>query len=183
MTLLDWALVVLWAGIALAGFFKGVVRIVFGVGGLALGVWLAVVIGPDIAAALGEWVHQPWLAVLLAWLIPPLVVAPLCLVAGWGLERALEGLKLGCLNRGLGMILAGAVAAVTLAVLLVGAVRLSPGLAAYEGRSALLDALTGIAGRAAPAGREASQEAAAEQASPPTPTKVPAPATGGSSGR
>ena len=38
MTFLDWVLVVVWAGITLGGFFKGAIRIVFGLGGVALGI-------------------------------------------------------------------------------------------------------------------------------------------------
>ena len=105
MTVLDWVLVVVWSGITLGGFFKGAIRIVFGFGGLALGLWSAAV---------------------------------LCLLAGWGMERTLEALKLGCLNRLLGAALAGAAAAVVLAVLLLTAVGLSPEVAALGERSVVL---------------------------------------------
>ena len=45
MTPLDWVLVVVWLGLTLGGFWKGAVRIIFGGGGLAAGLWLAVVAG------------------------------------------------------------------------------------------------------------------------------------------
>ena len=47
MTVVDWVLVVVWLGLALGGFWKGAVRLIFGGGGLAAGVWLAVVSGAD----------------------------------------------------------------------------------------------------------------------------------------
>ncbi len=111
MTVLDWVLVVVWAGIALGGFFKGAVRIVFGLGGAALGIWLAVVVGPDLGVSLTGTVNSEWLVFGLAYLIPFVVVSLLCLLAGWGMEKTLEALKLGCLNRVFGAVLAGAAAA------------------------------------------------------------------------
>jgi len=148
MTVLDWVLVVIWAGIALGGFFKGAVRIVFGFGGAALGIWLAVVVGPDLAISLTGTVNSEWMVLGLAYLIPFVVVTLLCLLAGWGMEKTLEGLKLGCLNRLLGAVLAGAAAAAVLAVLLVSAVRMSPELAAFEERSALLTRVQKVVGLA-----------------------------------
>jgi len=138
MTFLDWVLVVVWAGITLGGFFKGAIRIIFGLGGVALGLWLAVVVAPDLAASLAGWVNSEWLTLVLAYLLPVVVVALLCLLAGWGMEKTLEAFKLGCVNRVLGAALAGAVAAAVLAMLLVTAVRLSPRLASIEERSILL---------------------------------------------
>jgi uncharacterized membrane protein required for colicin V production len=138
MTILDWLLVVIWAGITLGGFWKGAVRIVFGCGGLALGIWLSVVIGDDLLSSLVVGVSNQWLALALAYLGPVFVVSGLCFAAGWGMEKTLEGLKLGCLNRVLGAVLAGTVSAVVLAVLLVTAVGISPEVARYEERSALL---------------------------------------------
>jgi len=138
MTVLDWVLVVVWTGITLGGFFKGAIQIVFGLGGVALGLWLSVVVGPDLAVTLTGLVNSEWLTLGMAYLLPLVVVALLCLLAGWGMEKTLEALKLGCLNRLLGAALAGTTAAVVLAVLLVTAVRLSPELAEIEERSVLL---------------------------------------------
>ncbi len=70
MTILDWVLVVVWAGITLGGFFKGAVRLVFTFGGLILGLWLSVVVGPDLAGVLADSVNNEWLAVALAYSIP-----------------------------------------------------------------------------------------------------------------
>ena len=86
MTVLDVVLVVVWAGITLGGFFKGAIRIVFGLGGAALGIWLAVVIGPDLAIVLADRVDNRWVASALAYLAPLAVVSLLCLVAGWGID-------------------------------------------------------------------------------------------------
>ena len=138
MTILDILLVIVWAGITLGGFFKGAIRIVFGLGGVALGIWLSVVVGPDLAVSLTGLVNSEWLTLIMAYLLPLVVVALLCLLAGWGMEKTLEALKLGCVNRFLGAVLAGAAAAAVLAMLLVTAVRLSPELASMEERSVLL---------------------------------------------
>ena len=139
MTILDWVLVVVWAGITLAGFFKGAIRLVFGLGGLALGVWLSVVTGAEVAEMIAAYVPQHVIAVVLGYLVPWLVVGLLCAAAGWGMERALDALKLGCVNRLLGAALAGAAAAVVLGLLLLTAVRVSPEVAAVEHRSLLLE--------------------------------------------
>ncbi|MGD8440385.1 MAG: CvpA family protein [Holophagae bacterium] len=139
MTILDWVLVVVWTGITLAGFFKGAIRIVFGLGGLALGVWLSVVTGADVAEMIAAHVPQHVVAVGLGYLVPWLVVSVLCAIAGWGMERALDALGLGCVNRVLGAALAGVAAAVVLGLLLLTVVRLSPEIAAVEHRSVLLE--------------------------------------------
>jgi uncharacterized membrane protein required for colicin V production len=149
MTALDWVLVVIWAGITLGGFFKGAIRIVFGLGGVALGVWMAIVVSPDLALALTGHVNSEWLLLGLAYFIPFALVSLLCLLAGWGMEKTLEAFKLGCLNRLLGAALAGTVGAVVLALLLVSAVRLSPEVAEIQRRSALLDTARQVAGVAA----------------------------------
>jgi membrane protein required for colicin V production len=138
MTILDWVLVVVWLGLTLAGFWKGAIRIVFGCGGLVLGIWLAVVVGDELVILVSRSVDQAMLAAGLAYLLPVVVVSGLCLLAGWGMEKTLEALKLGCLNRLLGALLVGTAAACMLAVLLVSAVRISPEVAAIEERSVLL---------------------------------------------
>jgi uncharacterized membrane protein required for colicin V production len=164
MTILDLVLVVVWAGITLGGFFKGAIRIVFGLGGVALGIWLSVIVAPDLAVSLTGLVNSEWLTLVLAYLLPFVVVALLCLLAGWGMEKTLEALKLGCLNRLLGAALAGAVAAAVLAVLLVTAVRLSPELAAIEERSVLLARVQAAMGWAVESREGEAQEAEAPAA-------------------
>ncbi len=164
MTILDIVLVVVWAGITLGGFFKGAIRIVFGLGGVALGIWLSVVVAPDLALTLTGLVNSEWLTLIMAYLLPLVVVSLLCLLAGWGMEKTLEALKLGCVNRFLGATLAGAVAAVVLAILLVTAVRLSPELAAMEERSILLTRVQAAMGWAADLGEDGAQEADAPAA-------------------
>jgi uncharacterized membrane protein required for colicin V production len=151
MTALDWVLVAVWAGITLAGFFKGAIRIVFGLGGFALGVWLAMVTGPELVPLVADAVPPTWLAVAIAHVLPWLVVTVLCAVAGWGMEKTLEALKLGCLNRLLGAAIAGAAAAVVLALLLLTAVQLSPPLAAVGRRSVVLEQVRDVVGGGAAA--------------------------------
>lgn len=159
MTILDIVLVVVWAGITLGGFFKGAIRIVFGLGGVALGIWLSVVVAPDLALSLTGLVNSEWLTLILAYLLPLVVVALLCLLAGWGMEKTLEALKLGCVNRLLGAALAGATAAAVLAILLVTAVRLSPELAEMEERSVLLARVQSVMGLAIEVTEDEPQEA------------------------
>jgi len=164
MTILDIVLVVVWAGITLGGFFKGAIRIVFGLGGVALGIWLSVVVGPDLAVSLTGLVNSEWLTLIMAYLLPLVVVSLLCLLAGWGMEKSLEALKLGCVNRILGAALAGAAAAAVLAILLVSAVRLSPELAAMEERSVLLARVQAAMGWAVDSGEAEAQDADAPAA-------------------
>ncbi len=130
MTLLDWALVVVWAGVTLAGFWRGAVRLVLGIGGGVAGLWLAVVAGEDIAAQLDTIIGPGWLAAVLGRLLPLVLCTLLAWAAGWGFENTLQALHLGWLNRLLGATLAGVAAALLLAVLIVTASRFSPGAAA-----------------------------------------------------
>lgn len=126
MTLLDWVLVVLWGGVALSGFWKGAVRLVFGIGGLVIGLWLAVAIGQDLGIALAGHVTPLWVAAALGRVIPVLAALLLFGLAGWGIDRTLKAMRLGWLNRLLGAALAGSVGAVLLGVLLVLSLGISP---------------------------------------------------------
>jgi len=164
MTILDIVLVVVWAGITLGGFFKGAIRIVFGLGGVALGIWLSVIVGADLAISLTGLVNSERLTLVMAYLLPLAVVSLLCLLAGWGMEKSLEALKLGCLNRLLGAGLAGAAAAAVLAILLVTAVKLSPELAAMEERSMLLPRVQAAMGWAVDTREDEAQDADAPAA-------------------
>jgi uncharacterized membrane protein required for colicin V production len=129
MTILDGVLLVVWLGLALGGFWKGAVRIIFGGGGLIAGVWLAVVAGADAQAALEGVFGIPWLSAVLGRLLLVFLVAGLCLLAGWGIERTLTALHLGWLNRLFGAMLAAVVAAIVLGLVVVVAIQFSPELA------------------------------------------------------
>jgi uncharacterized membrane protein required for colicin V production len=158
MTLLDWALLVVWLGVTLSGFWKGAVRLVFGGGGLVVGVWLAVTAGSDAAAALEPVVGISWIAVVLGRLLPLVACVLVGLVAGWGIERTLEALHLGWLNRLCGAGLAGAAGLLLLSLFLVTAMRLSPTFEEIAARSLLAPWLARMLGWVA------SQEAAADAA-------------------
>jgi uncharacterized membrane protein required for colicin V production len=145
MTPLDWILVVLWGGITLGGFWKGAIRIVFGIGGLLVGVWLALVLGPGLSDRLAESITTPWLVTALGYLIPVVAAALLFGLAGWGIERTLKAVGMGCLNRMAGAALTGAVAAVLLGVLLVMSLGLSPEWAEVVRASLLFPYLADIA--------------------------------------
>lgn len=130
MTVVDWVLLVVWVGLALGGFWKGAVRIIFTGGGLVVGLWLAVVAGDDAQAALEGVMGVPWLSAILGRLLLVVLCAGLALLAGWGIERTLTAMRLGWLNRLLGAVLAAVVAAVLLGMLVVVAIQVSPELAA-----------------------------------------------------
>ena len=155
MTLVDVVLGVVWLGITLGGFWKGALRIVFGLSGLVLGLWLAVATHLEVAERLAPWV-QPPLATVLGWLLPSLVCLGLAVAAGWGLQRTLEALHLGWLDRLAGAALAGLVGAVLLLGVVLVAAGASPVVAELCARSSLLTSITrllpaGVADLLAPA--------------------------------
>jgi membrane protein required for colicin V production len=137
MTWLDVVLGLVWLGAALSGFWKGAVRLVFSLGGLIAGLWFASVIGADLSGRLEATVGIAAVAVALGYLIPVLLCLLLAFVAGWGLERTCEALRLGWLNRLGGAALAGVAAAVLLGVLVTVAAGVSPEFAAVAQRSTL----------------------------------------------
>ncbi len=141
MMILDWILVVLFAGIALSGFWKGAVRIVFGIGGAVSGLWLAATAGGDLAARLEPTVGIGWLALAFGWIIPIALCVAVCLFAGWGVERTLEALHLKWLNRLLGAVVAGGVGLFLLLCLIIAGVQLSPALAELCSQSYLIPRL------------------------------------------
>ncbi|HOC44902.1 MAG TPA: CvpA family protein [Thermoanaerobaculales bacterium] len=172
MTALDWALAVVWLGIALCGFWKGAARLVLGIGGLVAGLWLAVAVGVDAAALLQGWLGPGWIAAALGRVLPAVACIALCLAAGWGISRTLEAVHLGWLNRLAGALLAGGVGLIVLAVLLGAAARTSPSLRELSGRSLLAPRLLAVWGQSADAQAEAAGVNEAPQAG-----------TNGSSGR
>jgi uncharacterized membrane protein required for colicin V production len=129
MTVVDWVLIVVWLGLTLGGFWKGAVRIIFGGGGLAAGLWLAVIAGADAQAALEGVIGISWLAAVLGRILLVVLCTGLALLAGWGIEHTLKALHLGWVNRLLGAVLAGLVAAFLLGMMVIVAIQFSPELA------------------------------------------------------
>jgi uncharacterized membrane protein required for colicin V production len=129
MTVVDWVLIVVWLGLTLGGFWKGAVRMIFGGGGLAVGLWLAVIAGADAQAALEGVIGIPWIAAVLGRLLLVVLTTGLCLLAGWGIEQTLKALHLGWLNRLFGAALVGLVAAFLLGLVVIVAIQFSPELA------------------------------------------------------
>jgi len=142
MTVLDWVLLTVWLGVTLAGFWKGAMRFVLGGGGVVAGVWLAVVAGSDLAHSLEPLVGEGWVSSLAGVVLPVLLCVGLGLVAGWGFEKTLRALHLGWLNRLAGALLAGLVAAVLLAVLVIFACGVSPAFAEQVAESRLVPFLS-----------------------------------------
>lgn len=138
MTALDWGLLVVWLGVALCGFWKGALRIVFGVGGAIAGIWLAVATGSDLADYLVAQQGVPGLvASLVGYLLPLVICLVVAFFAGWGLERTMKALYLGWLNRLAGALLAGFSAALLLAVAVAYSARFSPAWAELCNQSLL----------------------------------------------
>jgi uncharacterized membrane protein required for colicin V production len=159
MTLLDWALLLVWLGVTLSGFWKGAVRLVFGGGGLIVGVWLALAAGGDAAAAVENLIGIDWLAGVLGRLLLVLVCVLVGLLAGWGIEKTLKELHLGWLNRLSGAALAAVVGMLLLSVFLVTAIGFSPTFRELANESLLAPRLMEFLGWAI------SQEAAADAVS------------------
>jgi uncharacterized membrane protein required for colicin V production len=160
MSFLDWILLLVWLGVTLSGFWEGAVRLVFGGGGLIAGLWLAIAVGGDAAAALEPVLAVAWLAAVLGRVLPLLGCVLVALAAGWGIERTLKALHLKWLNRLGGAMLAGVVAAALLGLFLVTAMRLSPAWNEWCGESVLAPRLVRLWGWTVE-----SQEAAAEAVS------------------
>ena len=129
MTVVDWVLIIVWLGLTLGGFWKGAVRIIFGGGGMAAGLWLAVVAGADAQAALEGVLGIPWLSAVLGRVLLVVLCTGLAVLAGWGIEHTLKEMHLGWVNRLLGAALAGLVAAFLLGLLVIIAIQFSPELA------------------------------------------------------
>ncbi len=144
MIFLDWVLLVLWLGITLSGFWKGAVRIVFGIGGFVVGLWLALVAGPQAESVVAGVMGDGWIAAALARLLLVLACATLFLVAGWGLQKTLEAMHMGWLNRIVGAVLAGGVGVVLLAVLVGFGARLSPGWEEWSRDSLFVEPLVDV---------------------------------------
>jgi len=171
MTPLDWVLVVVWLGIALTGFWKGAIQIVFTVGGIAAGVWLALTLGDGLADRLALHVGPGWIAEVLGRVLPLVASAGLAALAGWGLVRTLEGLRLGWVNRVLGFVLAAVAGGILLVVLVSGTAHLSPSWSALVSRSRLVPSVTWWVG----VPQDTAEEATVPASSTPGPTVTPSP--------
>jgi membrane protein required for colicin V production len=152
MTVLDWVLLCTVLGIALGGFWKGAVRLVFGIGGLLAGLWLAVTAGDPVALALVELlpVSVSWIGTVVGPILLFAVGAGVFFIAGWGIDRTLEGLRLGWLNRAAGALVAFVVGTLMIGVLMVMAARSSPSFAAQCRRSVIVSSVFDLVSRSWP---------------------------------
>ena len=137
MTLLDWTILIIWAGFTLSGFWKGAVRIVFGIGGLIVGVWMALALGETVEIWLLDIINIDWLAAVFGRIIPCVCCVMIFLISGWGLDRTLQALHLKFLNRALGALLAGCIGALLLGIFLITAIEMSADFAAISKNSIL----------------------------------------------
>lgn len=171
MTPLDWVLVVVWLGIGLTGFWKGAIQIVFTVGGVVAGVWLALVLGDGLANTLAVRLGSGWMVEVLARLLPVVASVGLAALAGWGLVRTLEALHLGWVNRVLGFLLAAAAGGLLLVILVAGTAHLSPSWSELVSRSRLLPFVTGWVGSP----QDTAEDATVPVSSTPEPAVTPSP--------
>jgi uncharacterized membrane protein required for colicin V production len=114
---------------------------VFGLGGLVAGIWLAAVAGAEAQSVVAGVVGVDWVAAVLARMLLVIACLTLCLIAGWGIEKTLEALHMGWLNRLAGALLAGLVGVVLLAVIVGVAARVSPDWEDWTEDSVLTDSL------------------------------------------
>jgi membrane protein required for colicin V production len=144
VTLLDVGLLLVWLGVALSGFWKGAVRIVFGAGGAIAGIWLAVVAGADVEAWLDQLVPIDWVAAIGGRVLPIFACLGLFGLSGWGIDRTLRALHLSWVNRTMGALLAAVVGAILLGAFLVIAAEFSPTFAGLCERSLIAPVLVDL---------------------------------------
>jgi len=138
VTLLDIAILLVWLGLALCGFWKGAVQIVFGVSGVVAGVATALVVGDRLASEIAVHIANELVADVLGRAVPFLGCVVVFALAGWGIERTLRSLRLNWFNRLLGAALTGVVGALAVALLLSVAADASPAWAEACSESVLL---------------------------------------------
>jgi uncharacterized membrane protein required for colicin V production len=108
------------------------------------GIWLAAMAGADAQALVAGVIGVDWMAAVLARLGLVLTCLLLCLIAGWGIERTLEGLHMGWLNRMAGALLAGVVGIILLSLVVGVADRLAPQWDDWTEQSLLTDQLESV---------------------------------------
>ena len=114
MTVVDWIIVAVLAGSVLAGIVQGVLRSIFSLGGLILGLVVAAWNYERIARFVQPILHNEKVSDAIGFILIALLVAGLCAAIGIFLSKAFQKLGLGCLDS-----LAGAIFGFFQGVLLV----------------------------------------------------------------
>lgn len=119
MNWLDWVLVAMVGASVLTGLFKGAVRTVFSLAGLAIGFFVASRESGALALVLGRWMSDK-VAGAVAFILIFLGIGLAFALVGWLLRRAIEKLSLTWLDR-----VAGAALGLLRGVAIVGVLALA----------------------------------------------------------
>jgi membrane protein required for colicin V production len=104
MTIFEIAVLLVILLSALAGFATGLIRSVFSLAGLILGIAIASARYKVVAHRLGGLIDSPAFAQLVAFCIVAILVMVLAGLAGWFLRKLVHGVGLGWLDRSLGLL-------------------------------------------------------------------------------
>ncbi len=104
MTIFEIAVLLVILLSALAGFATGLIRSVFSLAGLILGIAFASYQYKVVAHRLAPIIDSPALAQLAAFCIVAILVMVLAGLAGWALRKLVHGVGLGWLDRTLGLL-------------------------------------------------------------------------------
>ncbi|WP_263418253.1 CvpA family protein [Terriglobus albidus] len=99
MTPVDYAIVALLAWSVIAAFLRGLIRSLFSLAGIALGIVLAGVYYERVAALLTRWVTARSAAETAAFLIIAFAVMLLATLAGFAIRKSCEAIGLGMADR------------------------------------------------------------------------------------
>ncbi len=119
MNWVDWILIAIVGASFLAGLWRGAVRTVFSLAGLAVGFWLAAKESGALALILERWM-SPSVAAAVAFLFVFLGVGVVAALAGWLLRKALEKMAMSWVDR-----LAGAAFGLARGLAIVGVLALA----------------------------------------------------------
>lgn len=99
MTVVDWIIVLILAGAVITGLAQGLIRSVFGLGGLLLGLVLGAWNYGRVAKVLYPVVRSWGVANTIGFLLIAIVVAALATAVGSLLSKVMHQIGLGCLDR------------------------------------------------------------------------------------
>lgn len=105
MSPLDWLLLVIVGGSAVAGLLRGFVGVVASIAGWLLGGWAALTFGADVAAMFASDIEPDATDLLMGYALCFAGVAVAVGAVAWLVRRLLAGAGLGAVDRGLGLAL------------------------------------------------------------------------------
>lgn len=99
MTPVDYAIIALLAWSVIAAFLRGLIRSLFSLAGIALGIVLAGMYYPQVAALLARWITARPAAETAAFLIIAFAVMLLATLVGFAIRKSCEAIGLGMADR------------------------------------------------------------------------------------